>query len=1388
MRNTRTAVRESHRKSLSIGRTATNRLCPTIEALEERRLLAVVFQADFSGTGTGTGAGNLVSLGGTGTLLSGTNATGTQATTNPFVNPASGGYLRIVDNGTGSGNAGITLKPSSAATSPDSWYVNGGTSSFDTVNGAFDFLFRTSVGSAGWGEAGTAFRPIDVSGGAGGMRLIINAPGNNALQMELVAYNGSGVKVMDLFAKNTNVSFAANTLYHLGATVRTDGAGKVTIKLFAARGNVDIDTAGSSSLLASATSASAMDLAAANAVTHAFNSSGASGFVFGKILNADTVAQTQEFDSFRVYNAVPPTIGALAYYPDFTDYATPADNPAAPGDPFTPPVNASSPVANSPTIAECTRNGGPGDSLVLTGDKLTSFTGNDLGKDSAFIAYGQSNSALGIGSSTIPALEANKATLTLDSSLPGGSLYFLWARNSVGYSRPVAINKADAWWVGPDVANPGQTISLYGQNLSYHGGTTSAWVYIKPASGAGQWATVTAVNPYKVDFVVPASLTSGTYQIWAHNGTGGKYGWSSPLTLTVTTGYTNAFVWPTDAGHTFDAKAKYGAKGDGTTNDATAIQNAINAAHTANNYSTVYLPAGTYLVNTHLQLYSNMRILGDGQTSTILLGSSADFDGGSDSGVLEVGLYAPTPSNVAVQKMTINASANGANFAIHGRVSNMSISDVDLSQLSSVTINNKPNCSSIYLDQSSYLFLNRINVRGGSVSFNGSRQVFIDHTNFYGKFDQHLLNSHGPVNEFAATNNTGQDYDNTSADGWSSGVWWKFLNNGAGAERGFYFENNTSHDLGVRPNNGTVGQLWGEQYSWEQEYSWFIAGPAHNSNVTASVLSATAISVTFNANVPPPSGSARYMAIVIDGKGIGQSRMITVYNGATITLDRAWNVIPDATSMISVIAAADHIAIYNNHMDGKTADTLLPDTAISNSSAIQPYGGVLNLVADSNDITDTRYGIFTCDLGERSGTINYFEPNYFHLYVNNTIQNTRWAIQQNQSGADFSGAVPATYLLGMVFRRNNITGTVRSAFSQYAIDPGTTARWINMNVMEQSTVTNVPIGVDLTAGHPSQQGNQVFLDNNFSLGSATPSGSIGFKFYSTNQLVELEHNTWSGFQTLYSSGARGQVLAAPIPAINITVPQGSGTVTRPLSIWNEGTASLTWSPGSDSSWLSVSAGGAIAAEGAATATLTVNPATLAAGVYTGTITLTSGSQTEKATVSLTVLPPPPMSASLQVNDGSAQRSMVTGLGLTFDQPVGLAGDGVTLLSRSQPSAATLNMNPSSGYTNLHTFSFSGTGVIGRSLPDGAYMLSINAAAVVDAFGQSPAVDLVFRFHRLFGDVNGDRIVNSRDLKVFKAALNQPANSYAYFDYYGTGTTIDNADYLQLRKRLVKPLL
>jgi hypothetical protein len=75
----------------------------------------------------------------------------------------------------------------------------------------------------------------------------------------------------------------------------------------------------------------------------------------------------------------------------------------------------------------------------------------------------------------------------------------------------------------------------------------------------------------------------------------------------------------------------FGAIGDGTTNDAVAIQAAIDLAATGTVYSGsrgvhVFFPAGTYRVNSKITLKPGVRISGAGQSATVIFSYVSDDD------------------------------------------------------------------------------------------------------------------------------------------------------------------------------------------------------------------------------------------------------------------------------------------------------------------------------------------------------------------------------------------------------------------------------------------------------------------------------------------------------------------------------------------------------------------------------------------------------------------------------------------------------------------------------------------------------------------------------------------------------------------------------------------
>ena len=119
----------------------------------------------------------------------------------------------------------------------------------------------------------------------------------------------------------------------------------------------------------------------------------------------------------------------------------------------------------------------------------------------------------------------------------------------------------------------------------------------------------------------------------------------------------------------------FGAVGDGTTNDTTAIQAALNYVNSLGG-GTVYFPQGTYLSNL-LTIYSNTCLIGQGVPNTTLklaAGSNSAFLYGSNSDSYWGTTTVNVNLNITIQNLTIDgnsannptASSNGALIAIFG--------------------------------------------------------------------------------------------------------------------------------------------------------------------------------------------------------------------------------------------------------------------------------------------------------------------------------------------------------------------------------------------------------------------------------------------------------------------------------------------------------------------------------------------------------------------------------------------------------------------------------------------------------------------------------------------------------------------------------------------------
>tara|TARA_R110001632_G_C11336588_1_gene417017 strand:- start:50 stop:2245 length:2196 start_codon:yes stop_codon:yes gene_type:complete len=99
----------------------------------------------------------------------------------------------------------------------------------------------------------------------------------------------------------------------------------------------------------------------------------------------------------------------------------------------------------------------------------------------------------------------------------------------------------------------------------------------------------------------------------------------------------------------------FGAKGDGTTDDSAAIQAALDLQ------GQVYIPSGTYLINTTLRIKSNTKLYGDGIEATILKeGGNGTTLSGMHTSILENQAYFDNDADG-------NDSMHVENIAFHGQ-------------------------------------------------------------------------------------------------------------------------------------------------------------------------------------------------------------------------------------------------------------------------------------------------------------------------------------------------------------------------------------------------------------------------------------------------------------------------------------------------------------------------------------------------------------------------------------------------------------------------------------------------------------------------------------------------------------------------------------------------
>jgi hypothetical protein len=267
-------------------------------------------------------------------------------------------------------------------------------------------------------------------------------------------------------------------------------------------------------------------------------------------------------------------------------------------------------------------------------------------------------SGVTINSSTIGQTTANLGTFTALTATGATSLASLTATGATTLSTSLAVGTPTGGAMGTGTIN---ATALYVNGTAISGSVIAASAPTSPASGALWWNTgddklyiwVGSAWSEATNETVPIASTSVPGTVIAGAGlavtTTGLLSVAAPVGISV---------------------MSYGATGNGTTDDSTAINNAIAAAVTAGG-GVVYFPPGTYAIGSTIVLQSLVTLRGAGRTATTiegLPGTTMDLVQTHQFTTLTGSNTAAGPYRFGIIGMSLNGNARngGRCVAIYG--------------------------------------------------------------------------------------------------------------------------------------------------------------------------------------------------------------------------------------------------------------------------------------------------------------------------------------------------------------------------------------------------------------------------------------------------------------------------------------------------------------------------------------------------------------------------------------------------------------------------------------------------------------------------------------------------------------------------------------------------
>lgn len=648
-----------------------------------------------------------------------------------------------------------------------------------------------------------------------------------------------------------------------------------------------------------------------------------------------------------------------------------------------------------------------------------------------------------VKSQLLPVLVQSAGHVTVQ--VPTGispDLYQVWVTDQGQRSPSIYVNRAHGLHFDSPEITPGGTVRLFGRNLMLAGGAPQVRLIPQGSGSGGGLAQVQAQDAYSLSLTAPASLTPGQlYDVFVSNGFGGTAGetrveqplmaiaagldyfqlgvpWAAKLNF-----YQNVYDIRTDA------RLTQKALGDGTTNDLPALQAAVDRA-SADGGGIVLLPAGVYklALNAGGGLYMRSRVVVQGA--------------GKDLTTLRFGYNSQTP---------------GWNADGHWGLIWDNTKQGGLADLAMLNVDNTGNFYNNMTGAGSELFMQRIRFDlnlGSWLFWKNSTKLVISNSTFTqgvdAKAGYHGLLQLDGCQDFVVSHNS----FTYAVDGLN-------LNN---TSRGVFEDNQVYRDgsarwpVSLNLVNHVLILNFAQDIAVLRNQFKVVNGPAQNINDGETIIAeggggagsridedagtasgATATTLQDNSK-NWPAMIKHPVVTIVRGPGMGQWRRIISRTANVLTLDRPWDVLPQAGSRYAIFNwGARSWLVQGNTLEGNrrgitlyqnaTTDLAIVSNTLTNSGSIdltpwqmentggnvpQEFLPVYDTQIIGNDVADTdgSNGVF---IGVH--TVQYVQPQSFGTSVIGVEvrRNTLTAHQPNVPAVVDSN-FPEGYINGIHFQ------------------------------------------------------------------------------------------------------------------------------------------------------------------------------------------------------------------------------------------------------------------------------------------------------------------------------------------------------------------------------------